>query len=62
MDYKNLRILIDVGHKVNENDLNLRYTLADTIEARGIGDVWDEGMGENYIEINVELDSTRFCF
>jgi hypothetical protein len=49
MDNKNLRIIIDVDHKVTENDLNLHYTLADTIEARG--------MGENYFEINVELDS-----
>ena len=53
---KNLKITISLDESFEQSDLRLRHTLVDTIEDRGIGDVWDEGMGEDYMEINVELD------
>ncbi|MEM0941282.1 MAG: hypothetical protein AAGI25_16065 [Bacteroidota bacterium] len=50
---------IELDRPYNEDDLQLRYTLVDTIEEREIGEVWDEGMGDSYMEINVELEPTE---
>lgn len=58
MSKKNLKIIIDLEHNVNQYDLNLRNTISDTLEDRGIGEVWDEGSGENFLEINMELEGT----
>lgn len=54
-ELKNLRIRIKLDRIFSEDDLKLRYTLVDTIEDRGIGEVWDEGIGEDHMEINVEI-------
>ena len=59
MENKNLRIRIVLDRPYHEDDLKLRYALVDTIEERGIGEVWDEGMGEGYMEVNVELQPTE---
>ncbi|PTB96641.1 hypothetical protein C9994_06500 [Marivirga lumbricoides] len=56
MENKNLRIRINLDRSFHADDLKLRYTLVDTIEDRGIGEVWEEGMGDGYLELNVELD------
>lgn len=59
MENKNLRVKIALDRPYNDDDLQLRYTLVDTIEERGIGEVWDEGMGDSYMEINIELEPTE---
>ena len=42
-----LVIKIKTGGNFSEKELNIRYTLADTIEERGIGEVVEEGIGED---------------
>ena len=57
MKNKNLKIIVTLDRSYHGNDLQLRHTLVDTLEERGIGEVWDEGMGDGYMEVNVELVS-----
>ena len=35
-----------------KQDLNIRYMLADTIKARGIGEIINEGCGEGFVEVS----------
>lgn len=45
--------------KLNEyflsRNLNLRHTLVDTLEERGIGEVFDEGMGEDFMDVALDI-------
>jgi hypothetical protein len=40
-----------------QNDLSFRYIIADTIEARGIGTIINEGAGNGYVDIGVKVDN-----
>ncbi|GGC72626.1 hypothetical protein GCM10011387_27660 [Pedobacter quisquiliarum] len=55
---KNLtvRILLNEASGIN---LNLRHTLVDTLEEREIGEVWDECIGEKYMEVNVYVKPSK---
>ncbi len=53
---RNFKIRIHFNNESYKNHLLLRHTISDTIESRGIGEVWNEGIGENYIELDVLVD------
>jgi hypothetical protein len=53
-----LTIRIKLDQFYFDPDLKIRHTLVDTIEERGIGDVWDECMGEDFMEIKLDLIKT----
>lgn len=54
---KRLTIRIPVDEPYSSVNLRIRHTLAHTLEERGIGDVWNQGMTEDYMELNVDLES-----
>lgn len=51
-------IVIPVDGSV-ETALSMRYTLVDTIEARGIGHVAEEGTGEDGMHVVVLVEGDR---
>lgn len=42
------------------HNFNIRYTLVDTLEANQIGIVIEEGFGEDYFQITLELKKKLF--
>lgn len=42
-----------------ETDLSVRYTLVDTIEDRNIGQVIEEGIGEEGLHVTVQVEGNR---
>jgi ketopantoate reductase len=54
-----LTLKIKTGGILSKKELNIRYTLADTIEERGIGEVVEEGTGEDYILVAVKAKSVK---
>ncbi|HEX7016861.1 MAG TPA: hypothetical protein VF191_15240 [Cyclobacteriaceae bacterium] len=53
------KVLLTITTQLSEASaivyLNLRHTLVDTLEERGIGDVIDEGMGEDFMDVALEI-------
>lgn len=51
--------ILTIYTKLSENfsnvNLSLRHTLVDTLEARGIGEVVDEGMGEGFMDVTLDI-------
>lgn len=56
---KNLTIKIFLDEAFSDTNLKLRHTLVDTLEEREIGEVWDEGMGEEYMEVNIYVKPSK---
>jgi hypothetical protein len=56
-DRKNLCIKVRLDQPFSQTYLSLRDTIEDTIIDRNLGDVWDVGMSETFMEINVECYS-----
>lgn len=56
---RELTILTKLSESFSNANLNLRHTLVDTLEERGIGEVVYEGMGEDFMEVTLEIDSWR---
>lgn len=50
-----LTIHIKLDERFSDTNLQIRYTLVDTLEARGIGEVYDEGMGEDFMEVTLDV-------
>jgi hypothetical protein len=50
-----LTIRIKLDERFSDTNLQLRYTLVDTLEERGIGEVYDEGMGEDFMEVSLDV-------
>ena len=53
------KVLLTITTQLSEASaivyLNLRHTLVDTLEERGIGDVIDEGKGEDFMDVALEI-------
>lgn len=51
--------ILTIHIKLNEyflnRNLSLRHTLVDTLEERGIGEVFDEGMGEDFMDVAMDI-------
>jgi len=56
---KALTIRVKLEERFSAPDLQIRYTLVDTLEERGIGEVYDEGMGEDSIEVTLEITPSK---
>ena len=54
-DKYSLTIRVKLDERFSDTNLQIRYTLVDTLEERGIGEVYDEGMGEDFIEVTLEV-------
>lgn len=54
-----LTVKMKIGSGLLERGLNIRYTLADTIEERKIGEVVEEGTGVDYMVIVVKVKSVK---
>jgi len=52
---KSLTIKIDLDEPYSSVNLKIRHTLAETIEERNIGEVWNQGMGENYMDVSLDI-------
>jgi hypothetical protein len=52
---KTLTIRIELDGPYSSNNLKIRHTLAETIEERGIGEIWNQGMGENYMDVSLDI-------
>jgi hypothetical protein len=50
-----LTIRIKLDERFSDTNLQIRYSLADTLEERGIGEVYDEGMGEDFMEVSLDV-------
>ena len=50
-----MTIHIKLGERFSDTNLQLRYTLVDTLEERRIGEVHDERMGEDFIEVSLDV-------
>lgn len=50
-----LQIIVPFDSSV-DTDLSMRYTLVDTIEERNIGQVIEEGTGEDGIHVIVQIE------
>ena len=50
-----LTIRVKLDEHFSNTNLPLRYTLVDTLEERGIGEVYDEGMGEDFMEVSLAV-------
>lgn len=50
-----LTIRVKLDERFSDTNLQLRYTLVDTLEERGIGEVYDEGMGEDIMEVTLDV-------
>jgi hypothetical protein len=50
-----LTIRVKLEERFSNTNLQLRYTLVDTLEERGIGEVYDEGMGEAFMEVTLDV-------
>lgn len=55
MGKQSLTIRVKLGERFSDTNLQLRYLLADTLEKRGIGEVYDEGMGEDFMEVTLDV-------
>lgn len=44
-----------LDERFSDANLQIRYTLVDTLEERGIGEVYDEGMGEDFMEVSLDV-------
>lgn len=53
-----LTLTIPLKGSSTKKDFDLRYTLVDTIEERGIGEVIEEGTGDRFMQVVIELDKT----
>jgi hypothetical protein len=55
----NRKQILTIHIKLNEYFLNanlsLLHTLVDTLEERGIGEVFDEGMGEDFMDVALDI-------
>jgi hypothetical protein len=54
-----LTIRVKLGERFTDTNLQLRYTLVDTLEERRIGEVYDEGMGEDFMEVSLDVVSSE---
>ena len=52
-------IRVEFPEGISKEKLELRYILADTIENRGIGNVIEEGSGEDFIELIVDVEQVE---
>jgi hypothetical protein len=52
---RSLTIRVKLDEHFSDTNLQIRYTLADTLEERGIGEVYDEGMGEDFMEVSLDV-------
>ena len=50
-----LTIRVKLDERFSDTNLQLRYTLVDTLEERRIGEVYDEGMGEDFMEVSLDV-------
>ncbi len=50
-----LTIRMKLDERFSDTNLQIRYTLVDTLEERGIGEVYDEGMGEDFMEVSLDV-------
>lgn len=50
-----LTIRVKLDERFSDTNLQIRYTLVDTLEERGIGEVYDEGMGEDFMEVSLDV-------
>ena len=50
-----LTIRVKLDEHFSNTNLQIRYTLVDTLEERGIGEVYDEGMGEDFMEVSLDV-------
>jgi hypothetical protein len=50
-----LTIRVKLDEQFSDTNLQIRYTLVDTLEERGIGEVYDEGMGEDFMEVSLDV-------
>ena len=56
----NIEILLKVYFSENvKTDLNLRHIVADTLEKRGLAKVIEEGTGEGYFNLYLEVNQLR---
>ena len=52
---QSLTIRVKLDERFLDTNLQIRYTLVDTLEERGIGEVYDEGMGEDFMEVSLDV-------
>ena len=50
-----LTIRVKLDERFSDTNLQIRHTLVDTLEERGIGEVYDEGMGEDFMEVSLDV-------
>ena len=50
-----LTIRVKLDERFSDTNLQLRYTLVDTLEERSIAEVYDEGMGEDFMEVTLDV-------
>jgi hypothetical protein len=50
-----IAIKINLDYFPEDSDFSFRYILTDTTEARDIGEVVDEGSGNGFMDITVEV-------
>ncbi len=55
---QSLTIRIKLDDRFSDTNLKLRYTLVDTLEEREIGEVYDENMGEDFMEVTLDIVRT----
>lgn len=53
---KTLTIRIELDGPYSPANLRVRHTLAETLEGRGIGEVWNQGMSEDYMDVTLDMD------
>lgn len=50
-----LTIRVNIDGPWSDRNLQIRYILVETLEGRGIGEVRDEGTGEDYMEVTLDV-------
>jgi hypothetical protein len=49
-----IRIAIEKGSE--RLNMRLLHTLVDTLEHRNVGEIWDESIGEDFMEVILDID------
>lgn len=58
-DLQTLTIKVKLESLYSDNDLKIRYILAATLEEHEIGDVWDECIGEDFMEVRIDVNRSE---
>jgi hypothetical protein len=52
---KTLTIKIKLDEPYSSVNLKIRHTLVETIEEREIGEVWNQGMSDDYMDVSLDI-------